>query len=112
MSSNVALVAPNAESIMTGRSLFAGTTRGRDAIIAMRRQMSELTGGTWRAPRDDSYDIVSSGYHVTVIDRYLGERNGKQLDSQESILVHVEEGKSSAFLHYFFDQHAFDKFST
>jgi len=54
------LLAPDAQWIMTGRSGFAGTTKRRDAIIAMRRSMSELTGGTWRALRDDSYDIVSS----------------------------------------------------
>lgn len=40
------LLAPDAQWIMTGRSRFTGTTRGRDAIIAMRSQMSQLTGGT------------------------------------------------------------------
>jgi ketosteroid isomerase-like protein len=104
------LLAPDTQWIMTGRSRFSGTAKGPDAIIAMRRQMSALTGGTWRALRDDSYDIVSSEYHTFVTDRYLAERDGKSLDSHEMILVLPEDGRVKTVLHYFLDQYAFDDF--
>lgn len=106
------LLAPDGEWIMTGNSRFSGTTKGLEAVITTRRQMHELTGGTWRAFRDDSYDIVSSEYHVIVTDRYVGERNGKSLDSHEMILALIEGDGIKALLHYFFDQSAFDEFWT
>jgi ketosteroid isomerase-like protein len=104
------LLASDAQWIMTGRSRFAGTTKGREAIIGMRRRMAELTSGTWRALRDDSYDIVASDHHTLVLDRFLAERNGKQFDSHEAILVLIEGGKVKTLLHYFFDQRHFDDF--
>jgi ketosteroid isomerase-like protein len=104
------LLAPDAQWIMTGRSRFAGTREGREASIEMRRLISELTGGTWRALRDDSYDIVSSEHHSFAVDRFLAERDGKQLDSHEAILVLAEGSRVKTLLHYFFDQHHFDDF--
>lgn len=101
------LLAPDAKWIITGRSRFAGTTKGRDAITEMRRHISELTG---RALRGDSYDIVSSEDHSFAVDRFLAERDGKQLDSHEAILVLADGGKIKTLLHYFFDQHHFDDF--
>jgi hypothetical protein len=60
----------------------------------MRQTMSELTGGTWRALRDDSYDnIVSSEHHSFAIDRFLADRDGKKRVSHEAILVLSEGGK-------------------
>lgn len=63
-----------------------------------------------RSLRDDSYDIVSSKYHAFAIDRVVAERQGKQLDSHEAILVLVEGGKVKTLIHYFFAQHHFDDF--
>ena len=105
------LLAPNAEWIMTGHSRFAGPTKGSDAVIDMRRQMTALTAGSWRALRDDSYDVVSSEHHIIILDRFLADREGKQLDSHEGILILPEaDGKVHTILHYFFDQHHFDEF--
>jgi len=104
------VLAPDAEWVMTGRSRFSGTTKGCEAVIAMRRQMSELTRGTWRPLRHDSFDVISSDYHTVVMDRFLAERDGKSLDSHEAILALAEGGKVKTLLHYFFDQHAFDDF--
>jgi ketosteroid isomerase-like protein len=104
------LLAPAAQWIMAGNSRFAGATRGRGAIIAMRQEMSDLTGATWHALREDSYDIVSSEFHSFAIDRFLAEREGRKLDSHEAILVLVDGGKVQTLLHYFFDQQHFDAF--
>jgi ketosteroid isomerase-like protein len=104
------VLAPDAQWIMSAAAASPAQERAARQIIEARRLMSELTGGTWRALRDDSYDIVSSEYHSFAVDRFLAERNRKQLDSHEAILVLAEGGRVKTLLHYFFDQHHFDDF--
>ncbi|MDZ4277980.1 MAG: nuclear transport factor 2 family protein [Dehalococcoidia bacterium] len=95
---------------MTGRSPFAGSHRGKDAVIAVVRRMHELSGGTLRPLRDDSHDIMISEYHAMLTDRFLAERGDKRLDTHVGFIVVTEGGKVKLLLPYFYDQYAFDEF--
>lgn len=59
----------------------SGAHRGPDGIASLRRRIDELTGGTWRPLREDSFDIATSPWHAVIMDRFLAERGERRLDS-------------------------------
>src|SRR5919199_2025905 len=84
------VVAPEAAWIVRLETALSGAHVGPDGIAALRRQIDELTGGTWRPLREDSFDIATSQWHAVVMDRFLAERGGRRLDSHEAVIVGVE----------------------
>ena len=104
------VISEDAEWHVTGRSRLSGVHKGREAIFAFLRQFKELSGGTFKPFGPDTYDICTSEYHVVLMDRFIAKLNGKTLDSHEVVVVHFKDGQAKTFLHYFFDQYAFDDF--
>ena len=104
------LLADAVDMHMTGRSPFAGSHRGKDAVLSFVRRLHELSGGTFRPLRDDSHDVMVSEHHAMLTDRFLAEREGKRLDTHVGFIVVTEDGKVSLLLPYFYDQYAFDDF--
>jgi ketosteroid isomerase-like protein len=89
---------------------LSGTHRGPDGIAALRRRIAELTAGTWRPLREDSFDIAASAWHAVIMDRFLAERGVRHLDSHEAIVVAFEEGRITRLFHYLHDPAAFEAF--
>jgi hypothetical protein len=86
---------------------LSGAHRGPEGIAALRRQIDELTAGTWRPLRDDSFDIAMSPWHGVIMDRFLAERRERRLDSHEAVILAVEEGRITRLFHYLHDPAAF-----
>ena len=105
-----ALVAPEAAWIVRLDTAISGAHVGPDGIAALRRQVDELTGGTWRPLREDSFDIATSQWHAVVMDRFLAERGERRLDSHEAVVVAVEENRIRRLFHYLHDPAAFEVF--
>jgi ketosteroid isomerase-like protein len=89
---------------------LSGAHRGPEGIAALRRQIDELTAGTWRPLREDSVDIATSPWHAVIMDRFLAERGERRLDSHEAVIVAVEEGRITRLFHYLHDPAAFEAF--
>jgi ketosteroid isomerase-like protein len=89
---------------------LSGAHVGPDGIVALRRQIDELTAGTWRQHRRDSFDIATSQWHAVIMDRFLAERGERRLDSHEAVIVAVEEGRITGLFHYLHDPAAFEAF--
>jgi ketosteroid isomerase-like protein len=104
------LVAPEAAWIVRLDTAISGAHVGPDGIAALRRQVDELTGGTWRPLREDSFDIATSQWHAVVMDRFLAERGERRLDSHEAVVVAVEENRIRRLFHYLHDPAAFEVF--
>lgn len=104
------LLADGVELHMTGRSPFAGSHKGKAAILSFVRRLHELSGGTFRPLRDNSHDVMVSEHHAMLSDRFLAEREGKRLDTHVGFIVVTEGGKVSLLLPYFYDQYAWDEF--
>lgn len=104
------LLADDAAWYISGRSRLAGEHKGREAIVALVQKVHELTGGTFRPLRADSHDVCASEYHAVLMDRFLAERGGKQLDTHVAFVVVVEGSSVKLLLPYFYDQYAFDEF--
>jgi ketosteroid isomerase-like protein len=104
------LVAPEAAWIVQLDTALSGAHRGPEGIAALRRQIDELTAGTWRPLRQDSFDIAASPWHAVIMDRFLAERGERRLDSHEAVTVAVEEGRITRLFHYVHDPAAFEAF--
>ena len=104
------LLADGVELHMTGRSPFAGSHKGRGAVLSFVRRLHELSGRTFRPLRGDSHDVMVSEHHAMLSDRFLAEREGRQLDTHVAFIVVTEDGKATLLLPYFYDQYAWDEF--
>jgi ketosteroid isomerase-like protein len=104
------LVAPKAAWIVRLDTALSGAHVGPDGIAALRRQIDELTAGTWRPLREDSFDIATSQWHAVIMDRFLAERGERRLDSHEAVIVAVEEGRITRLFHYLHDPAAYEAF--
>jgi ketosteroid isomerase-like protein len=103
-------VAPEAAWIVRLDTTLSGAHVGPDGIAALRHQIDELTAGTWRPLRKDSFDIATSRWHAVILDRFLAERGERRLDSHEAVIVAVEENRITRLFHYLHDPAAFETF--
>jgi ketosteroid isomerase-like protein len=104
------VVAPEATWIVRLDTALSGVHAGPVGIAALRRKIDELTAGTWRPLREDSFDITTSQWHGVVMDRFLAERGERRLDSHEAVVVAVEAGRITRLFHYLHDPAAFEAF--
>ena len=104
------VVAPDAVLVVRGRSRLAGGHRGPAGIAALRRTIAELTRNSWGPLREDSHDITESEWHAVVLDKFLGERNGRELSSHEAFVLAVEDGRIVRLFHYVHDPDGFAAF--
>jgi ketosteroid isomerase-like protein len=105
------VVAADAVWAVAGESALAGEHRGPTGIAELRRQLGALTNGTWRPLRENSFDIAVSEHHAVIIDRFLAERNGRELDSHEAIVVAPPGGGPiQRLFHYVHDPAAHSAF--
>jgi ketosteroid isomerase-like protein len=104
------VVAPAAAWVVRLDTALSGAHVGAVGIAALRRQIDELTAGTWRPLREDSFDIATSQWHAVIMDRFLGERGERRLDSHEAVIVAVEDGRITRLFHYLHDPAAFEAF--
>jgi ketosteroid isomerase-like protein len=104
------VVAPEAAWFVRLDTVLSGAHVGPDGIASLRRRIDELTAGTWRPLRDDSFDIATSPWHAVIMDRFLAERGGRRLDSHEAVIVAVEDGRIARLFQYLHDPVAFAAF--
>lgn len=104
------VVAPDAAWIVRLDTALSGAHRGPDGMASLRRRIDELTGGTWRPLREDSFDIATSPFHAVIMDRFLAERGEQRLDSHEALIVALEDGRIARLFHYLHDAAAFAAF--
>lgn len=104
------LVAEDAYWSVAGESLLAGEYKGRERVVALFRAIKDLSSGTFRPLRADSWDVLVSPHHVALMDLFLAEREGKSLRSHEAWVIELEEGLVKAGFHYLEDGRRFDDF--
>jgi ketosteroid isomerase-like protein len=104
------VVAPEAAWVVRLDTALSGAHVGPEGIAALRHRIDELTAGTWRPLREDSFDIAASQWHAVIMDRFLAERGERRLDSHEAVIVAVEEGRIVRLFHYLHDPAAFGAF--
>jgi ketosteroid isomerase-like protein len=104
------VVAPTVAWVVPLATAVSGAHTGPDGILALRRRLAELTGGTWRPLREDSFDVTASDSHAVIMDRFLAERGEQRLDSHEVVVMAVQDDRVMRLFHYLHDPAAFEAF--
>ena len=103
----VGLFADDALWHVPGANAMAGDYRGRDEIIAFLRRTAELTGGTYRV---ELLWVVADDEHTVAVYRAQGQRDGRELDIEQALLVELRDGLWTDIRAQPLDQPAFDSF--
>ena len=102
-----ALVDDEAVWRIPGRSDLAGEHSGRDAILAMLRQTTVRTGGSYRAVFEAA---LADDDRVVALYRAQGERPGRSLDIRQLLVIRIADGRWAEIDAVPFDLYAFDAF--
>lgn len=99
--------APDVVMRFTGKNPFSGTHRGREAAIAAVRKSFEITRGTLNV---ENIEVLAGDRSVVFNNRVRATRDGRTLDTRESVTVRIENGKTVEWTLVPHDQYAWDAF--
>jgi len=103
-----ALFADDATWTTPGNSTAAGTARGKEAVFAQFGRYGGETEGTFRADLDTVFE--SEDGRVVGLHHNVGQRNGRQLDTNCCIVFEVREGRIASGTEHFLNLRNWDDF--
>lgn len=83
------LFADDAVWTVPGRSVMAGTHRGRDAIFRFLARLPKETDGTYGS---ELLDVLASGERAAALYRARGSRRGRTLELDQVLLFRIDAG--------------------
>jgi len=90
-----------------GRSQIAGDYMGKEEIRRHFREITQLSGGTFRT---EVHDILASDTHVVGLVNARANREGRFVELPRVHVWHVRNGKLSELWLHPVDQYAFDAY--
>jgi uncharacterized protein len=90
-----------------GRNPVAGDYQGIDQMLGFFGTVAERSGGTFRVT---VHDVVANDEHAVGLHLSEGERAGRRLHSQQTLVFHVRDGMVAETWAHHYDQHATDEF--
>ncbi len=99
--------APDAEWVVPGESVMAGTYSGREAIFRFLSRLPKETAGTYGSRL---LDVLASETRAAALYRASGSRNGHALDLDQVLLFRIENGLVREALALPSDPATFDEF--
>lgn len=84
------LIADDAVWHVPGGGLASGEHEGKDAVLAMFRQIIEETDGTFRA---EVIDVSAHGGHAVALTQMRASFKGRELDAVGAAVFHVRDGR-------------------
>ena len=81
--------------------------RGRDAVFAIFAKTTQLSGGTFKI---ELHDVLANDQHAVALTRGTASRQGKQLNSLDTDVYHMSNGKVTEFWSFAEDQRLTDEF--
>ncbi len=92
---------------VSGTSPISGVHRGREAVFAAFAKTVELSGGSFKI---ELHDVLANDEHTVALTRATGSREGKQLNSLDTDVYHMANGKVTEFWSFAEDQRLTDEF--
>ena len=90
-----------------GRNPVAGDDQGIDQMLGFFGTVAERSGGTFRVT---VHDVAANDEHAVGLHLSEGERAGRRLHSQQTLVFHVRDGMVAETWAHHYDQHATDVF--
>lgn len=91
-----------------GRCPIAGDYKGRQAVLGYVSTIDELSGGTYRI--SEVHDVIANDDHVVGLHHSVATRPGKRYDYNETIIMHVREGRVTEVWEVYADLYEIDEF--
>jgi ketosteroid isomerase-like protein len=85
------LMADDVVHVVPGNSRLAGEHKGHEETLALYGQIFALSGGTYRADLQSVQERGSD--QVVSVHRGTAQREGRTLDSEETLTFTIEDGK-------------------
>jgi ketosteroid isomerase-like protein len=101
------LFAEDAVWTVPGRSVMAGTYRGREAIFRFLARLPKETDGTYGS---ELRDVLASEERAAALYRARGRRQGRELELDQVLLFRVADGLVREVLALPSDPEAFEAF--
>jgi len=101
------LIASDAVWHQPGTSPLAGHYEGIDAILEYFMDLFQRSEGTFKV---ELHDVLADDEHGVALQHATAQRSGKTWDSNDVIVFHVSDGKTTAAWFHPGDQYAFDAF--
>ena len=92
-----------------GRGAMAGDHRGKDGVAKMFQQQMQLLDSPLEI---ENHDILASDDHTVVLTKTRASRDGKILEQNQVVVMHIEGGKIAEVWLQFSDQQALDEFAS
>jgi ketosteroid isomerase-like protein len=92
-----------------GRGPMAGDHRGKDGVAQMFQQQMQILDSP---PQIENHDILANDDHVVVLNKTWGTRNGKTLELNQVVVMHIKGGKIVEVWLHFSDQQALDEMAS
>jgi uncharacterized protein len=92
-----------------GRGPMAGDHRGKDGVAQMFQQQMQILDSP---PQIENHDILANDDHVVVLNKTWGTRNGKTLELNQVVVMHIKGGKIAEVWLHFSDQQALDEMAS
>ena len=92
---------------LPGNNQLSGVHRGRDAVFAIFAKTTQLSGGTFKIK---VHDVLANDEHAVALTRGTASRQGKQLNSLDTDVYHMSNGKVTEFWSFAEDQRLTDEF--
>ncbi len=102
------LLADDVHWHVPGRCPIAGDYKGRQAVLGYFGAIDELSGGTYRI--SEVHDVVANDDHVVGLHHSVATRPGKTYDYNETIIMHVRDGRVTEVWEVYGDQYEVDEF--
>jgi ketosteroid isomerase-like protein len=101
------LFADDAVWTVPGRSVMAGTYRGRDEIFRFLARLPKETDGTYGS---ELLDVLASDTRAAALYRARGRRKGRELELEQMLLFRMTDGLVQEVLALPSDPEAFEAF--
>jgi uncharacterized protein len=101
------LFGPEIRWNISGRNQVSGTYTGQEDVFEFFGKLMELTDGTFAV---ELHDLLASDDHVVVLANETATRNGKNMESDEVHVWHLDNGRAIEFWGVPKDQHQVDEF--
>ncbi len=92
---------------VAGSNPISGEHRGRDAVFAFFAKVTQLSGGTFKI---ELHDVLANDEHAVALTRGTASRQGRQLNSLDTAVYHMRNGKVTEAWSFAQDQRVTDEF--
>ena len=92
---------------VSGTGGLSGVKRGRDQILGY---FGELVGRSGATLRLDLHDVVAGPDHTVGLHHNHAEREGRRLDQNVVLVVHIRDGTFAEVWEFHEDQAQYDEF--